>query len=103
MTKKIQRQKREVHKFKKKAGFLDKHHLRNCSRGGATVKTNLFLLDAYRHDAWHLLFGNKTINEIISLLLRVQQIKTGQRLNNEATTLLHLIENFNDKKLRIVS
>lgn len=69
---KFERQKRCEHQFKKKAGFIDSHHLKP---GGSTIPSNLIALDVYRHDAWHLLFGNKSLNEIILLLNEVQKRK----------------------------
>jgi len=75
----IVREKREVHQFKHKAGFTDEHHLKNKSSGGSSIMSNLIQLDAYRHDALHLLFGNKTLREIIELLERVEQIKLSQK------------------------
>lgn len=71
-----QRQKMKIHKFEKKAGFCDEHHIRiPSSRGGDKNPSNLLLIDAYRHDAWHLLFMNKTLSEVILLLHRVNSIK----------------------------
>lgn len=101
MVKKIQRQKWEVHKFKEKAGFKDRHHLKNCSKGGSTSKANLLKLDAYKHDAWHLLFENKNLDEVIDLLIRIKQIKTDQRLKAEAETLFRLVEHLNFKRLKM--
>lgn len=68
------------HHFARKAGFCDKHHLRPGSRGGQSIGSNLFLLDAYKHSAWHLLFKNLTLEEIILLLQRVKRIKDSQKM-----------------------
>jgi len=63
------REKRKIHRFEKRAGWKDDHHINKpCSRGGETISSNLILMDAYRHDAWHLVFGNQTLREIIDLL-----------------------------------
>lgn len=59
------REKRCVHKFQKRAGFTDKHHLRP---GKETIPSNLLEMDAYRHDAWHFFFYCLTLNEVIYLL-----------------------------------
>lgn len=72
------REKRRVHRFKKRAGFKDKHHLKPREQGGQTIDSNLLLIDAYRHDAIHLLFGGKSLDEIIALLQRLQQAKQYQ-------------------------
>lgn len=71
-----QREKRKVHKFKKKAGWNDEHHLKP---GGETIPSNLLKIDAYKHDALHLLFGNKSLDEIIALLQRLKKLKKHQK------------------------
>lgn len=76
---KPKREKRDKHRFQKRASFSDDHHLRPSSRGGSDKAHNLILLDAYRHDAWHLLFKNLTLDEIILLLQKLQHIKESQR------------------------
>ena len=63
------------HQFKSKAGWKTEHHLTPKERKGKKELSNLLSLDAYRHQAWHLLFGNKTLREIIELLERIEQIK----------------------------
>ena len=63
------------HQFKDKAGFTNKHHLKPKSKGGKKCPENLLSIDVYRHQAWHLLFGNKTLDEIIDLLIRTRDIK----------------------------
>lgn len=68
------------HRFQKRAGFFNDHHLKPRSRGGQDIGSNLLWLDEYRHSAWHLLFKNLTIDEIIALLLRVKQIKDSQKM-----------------------
>ncbi|MFA6514652.1 MAG: hypothetical protein WCT42_00075 [Candidatus Paceibacterota bacterium] len=58
-----------MHGFKNRAGWNDEHHIKTpCSRGGETIDSNLLLIDVYRHDAWHLLFSNQTLREIIAHL-----------------------------------
>lgn len=69
-----------VHRFQKRSGFFNDHHLKPRSRGGQDIGSNLFGLDEYRHSAWHLLFKNLTLDEIIALLIRVKQIKDKQRM-----------------------
>ena len=79
---KPKRESRDRHKFKRRAGFKDKHHLKPKSRGGQSISSNLLELDAYRHDAIHLLFGDKTLDEIIELLMRLKHIKESQRFRH---------------------
>ena len=69
------REKHGVHEFKKRAGWKDDHHIELRSRGGSKIESNLLVMDAYRHDAWHLLFSNKTLGEIIGLFKLVKSIK----------------------------
>lgn len=57
---------------------FNKHHLRPGSRGGQTIESNLIRMDENRHNAWHLLFNNLTLTEIIELLTRLKGIKKKQ-------------------------
>jgi hypothetical protein len=66
------REKKSQHRFLKRAGFADYHHLKPCQRGGQSISSNLLKMDAYRHDAWHLFFKNMTIDEIIILLSEIR-------------------------------
>lgn len=75
-----EREPRSVHQFKKRAGFTDTHHLKPRSRGGQSIASNTAKLDAYRHDAWHLLFHDKTPAEAAELLLRFANTKNGKKL-----------------------
>ena len=72
------RKKWSDHKFKHRAGWSDKHHLRPKSRGGSDRRYNKITLDAYRHDAYHLLFGNLSLDEVIELLTRLRDKKANQ-------------------------
>lgn len=69
------REKRSVHQFKRRAGWQDTHHMTPKSRGGEDIGSNRLSLDAYKHDAWHLIFKNKTLREVIEFLERVERIK----------------------------
>ena len=77
--KNFQRQKKNVHRFQQRAGCTEPHHLQPSSRGGEGIDSNLLNMDVYRHDAWHLLFKNSTLEEIIELLQRLKLIKTKQK------------------------
>ena len=63
----------------KKTGRTSEHHLRPRSRGGESVMSNLFHMDVRKHEAWHLIFSNLTLEEIIALLQRVKKIKEKQQ------------------------
>jgi hypothetical protein len=65
----------KIHKFNTRLGYNEGHHLLIPSgRGGETIMSNMFELDGYRHDAWHLLFPNKTLFEIICFFERGKNI-----------------------------
>jgi hypothetical protein len=53
----------------------NKHHLTPKKRGGDNEPENILLLGAFRHMAWHILFGQKTLEEVIRLLQRVHSAK----------------------------
>lgn len=53
----------------------NRHHIKPRCRQGGDEPKNILLLKISRHRAWHALFGNKTIEEAISLLLRVHRAK----------------------------
>lgn len=75
------REKRSVHQFKHKAGWKDTHHLIPKSAGGEDIDSNRISLDAYKHDAWHLIFKNRPLREVIELLERVERIKGNATLS----------------------
>lgn len=68
----LQRKPVKEHQFKERAGFSDYHHLKTRHRGGQSISSNLLRMDAYRHDAWHLFFKNRTLDEIIILLFGIR-------------------------------
>jgi hypothetical protein len=53
----------------------NKHHMTPRKRGGDNEAANILLLSAFRHMAWHILFGQKTLEEVIRLLQRVHSAK----------------------------
>ena len=70
--------------FSKRSGVKNKHHLTNKCRGGTNDLWNILFMDTIRHKAFHLLFGNKNLDEIIELLTRVKNIKNSQRERSAA-------------------
>lgn len=76
---KQKRKKACQHRFQERAGWKNKHHLKPRSRGGQSLDSNLITMDAYRHDAWHLLFSNLTLEEVIELLQRLASIKKSRK------------------------
>jgi len=74
-------------KFKKlrfrkaKKPVITIHHLTPRSRGGEESKSNKSLLKEDKHRAWHILFKNKTLEEIIILLTRFALMKKRSILN----------------------
>ena len=59
----------------------NRHHLKPKSRGGQATESNLLWIDIEKHQAWHKIFGNRTLNEIISLLKRVKRAKDAQKIS----------------------
>ena len=70
---------RDKHNEWKRKGKTNHHHLTPRSRGGKNVCSNLLQMDYNRHSAWHLLFQNLTLEEIIALLKRLKTIKGKQQ------------------------
>jgi len=68
MSKPFNRAKKKKHEFVRRAGCTDGHHIISSTKGGETLSSNLLQIDVYRHDAWHLLFQHKTIDEIVKFL-----------------------------------
>lgn len=62
-------------KKRKKYKGRNFHHLRPKSRGGSMSDSNLLLIYRDKHAYWHRLFGNKTLEEVIALLIRLSRMK----------------------------
>ena len=69
-------------KKKGKRKKMNRHHLTAKSRGGQAIQSNLLTIDMKRHCAWHVLWGNRTLDEVIALLQRLKQIKESQRFTS---------------------
>ena len=54
---------------------ITRHHILPVSRQGKTIRSNILRLKAYKHRVWHLVFKNKTLEEVIMLLIRVHRAK----------------------------
>lgn len=61
--------------FKKKKRYKGRnyHHLRPRQRGGKDNEGNLLLIDIEKHIYWHKIFKNKTLDEVIGLLIRLSR------------------------------
>lgn len=53
----------------------NRHHLRPKCRGGRDDESNLLLIYTERHEMWHKLFGERTLEEVLRLLRRVKRRK----------------------------
>ena len=73
---KMNKSKKEKKSLKRKR---DKHHLTPRSRNGNSNQSNLLLIKISRHRGWHSTWGNRTLDEVIAILLRVQHAKQSQR------------------------
>jgi hypothetical protein len=69
----------------KKLKGRNHHHLVPKSRGGKSNKRNLLLMDIEKHRQWHVLFGDKTLEEVIALLKRIKRIKSGRKITKRGT------------------
>jgi hypothetical protein len=59
----------------KRSGKFNRHHITPKSRGGKNKKSNILRMDKNRHQAWHLLFNNLKLEEVIELLKRLERLK----------------------------
>lgn len=51
------------------------HHLTPVSRQGGDEESNLIYLRIERHNMLHEVFGNRTLEEIIEVLIRIKKMK----------------------------
>ena len=58
---------------------MNKHHLKNKSQGGGNQDWNLILIDIERHQYWHRVFKNMSLEEVIELLCRLKRMKDFQK------------------------
>lgn len=56
----------------------NRHHMIPRSRHGSDSPWNLLLIHEDNHVWWHKVFGNRTFDEVIRLLIRVRRAKGGQ-------------------------
>jgi hypothetical protein len=66
---------------------LNRHHWINRSRGGKTSKRNISWLKIAKHRAWHFLFNNLSLREVIRLLKTLPN-ERGLRKYNEKDWLI---------------
>lgn len=69
--------KKSFRKMMGKLGF-NRHHWINRCNGGKTSKRNISWLKIKKHRAWHILFKNLSLREVIELLERLERIKKSQ-------------------------
>ena len=68
---------KQVRRFKlpRSAPRRNRHHLIPRSRGGTDARSNLLMIREDRHELWHRLWGDRTLNEVLELLTRVKHMK----------------------------
>ena len=54
------------------------HHMRPISRGGKRTPENELTIDVDFHNAWHTLFGNLFLDEVITLIEKLWTDKSGR-------------------------
>ena len=60
---------RQLNKKREKCrNTMNNHHLVPESRGGNKSPSNMLMISVWKHDCWHELFKNRTINEIKNIL-----------------------------------
>lgn len=76
----MKRQKRrKMNRIKRHSlGGRNLHHLIPKSRGGVDTNSNLLLIGIEKHEAWHKLWGTRTVGEVLCLLERVVRAKEHQ-------------------------
>lgn len=62
---------------KRKKTFISEHHLTPRVRGGPRVAWNMAFLWRDKHDDWHEVFGNCTLEEVIELIFSHWEIFVG--------------------------
>jgi hypothetical protein len=71
---------RKTRKRLRKKHFRNRnyHHLLPRVRGGKATTSNLLLIGIDKHRWLHKIFGNRTLDEIIAILQRLQRAKRRQ-------------------------
>ena len=77
------RRKKWKKKWRRWKRYRNYHHLVPRCRGGSDEPSNLLLIKADRHDLWHRIFGVRTLDEVIKLLLRLKRMKEGGQNENK--------------------
>lgn len=72
------RRKKKAGKGWKKVSGMNRHHWLNKCQGGEWTVDNISYLHVERHDWWHRVFGNLSLDEAIAVLTRLRQIKSAQ-------------------------
>lgn len=65
--------------WKAKRFKRNKHHLTPKSRGGKDSRDNMLLIKVKKHNLLHKIFGNRTWEEIIQVMIRVAEMKGRKR------------------------
>ena len=53
----------------------NRHHLTPKSRHGKATPRNILRIDIQKHQCWHKIFGNQTLEETIAELQRLKRMK----------------------------
>ncbi len=61
--------------YLRRMGRNNHHHIIPKSRKGTNAAFNLIVMDIRRHNAFHLLFQNRTFAEAAQVLLRAERMK----------------------------
>ena len=73
------KERREGKRWCRSYKYNEHHLLRAKSLGGSSDPENLVTLDVSRHDAYHFLFGNLTLDEVIEMLIRLKRYQKSRK------------------------
>jgi len=69
----LERGRKEMGRRENRILKITEHHIVPRARKGIKEPGNVLNLERRKHDAWHFLFGNKDLNEIIFYLRQLQR------------------------------
>jgi hypothetical protein len=75
---------RKKNRYWKHLRNRNRHHLVPRSRGGSDEERNQLVMDVHKHELWHQLWGNRTIDEVLTLLTRMLRAKERLRYTRGA-------------------
>ena len=78
--------------FQERAGWKNRHHIKNKCRRGDSSPQNILMMDERRHAAFHLLFRNMDFLQVANLLLRCYCMKNKQEKMTAHIVYMPIVE-----------